>query len=115
MNDTTFPLLWSGDRDRTNLTTNTSAIDELAAGTDVPFDSPPKAVARWNRGDHAEFPVTNDSTSIHPPDATFDDSVVTEDASVEVFAVQPATRARQTTNRSTSRPPGLSGRPWTTG
>lgn len=97
VNASTFPTLWSGDVDgRVEFSNDSGPRGQLAARTDVPFDSPPTAVARWNRGDHAEFPATNDSTSIHPPDASLTDGVVIKDAYVELFAIQPSTRVRLT-------------------
>jgi len=89
----TFHKLWSGDQDGANLS-NGSAVEQLGEGTDVPFDSPPRAVERWNRGDHQEFPATNSSVSIHPPDADLTSDQFIKEAYTEVFAVQPSTRAR---------------------
>jgi len=100
----TFHKLWAGDEDGTtdggNLSDGT-AIEQLANGTDVPLDSQPRSVERWNRGDHKEFPATNRSMSIHPPDADLTNGAFIKDAYTEVFAVQPSTRARL----SPSKPP----------
>ncbi|MFB6197736.1 MAG: hypothetical protein ABEI52_05625, partial [Halobacteriaceae archaeon] len=48
----TFYKLWSGDTDGATSTDNVSsgsasAIETLANGTDIPLDSPPRAVERW--------------------------------------------------------------------
>ncbi|WP_276248582.1 hypothetical protein [Haladaptatus sp. YSMS36] len=101
LSEATFHTLWSGDVDNTNasavenLTGDSPAeMRELAAMTDIPFNAPPKAVEQWNRGDLQDFPETDAGTSIHPPNATLADSVFIKDAYVEVFAVQPSTRAR---------------------
>jgi hypothetical protein len=93
----TFQGLWSKDENAVgeNATIpNGSAREQLAAGTDIPFNSSPMAVQRWNRGDHQEFPSTNASVSIHPPSATLTDKRFIKDAYAEIFAIQPSTRAR---------------------
>jgi hypothetical protein len=104
----TFYRLWSLDTDEiedassngtgtdaaSNVTETDSAFEHLGAGTDLPFDSPPRAVERWNRGDHAEFTAGNRETSVHPPDADLSSGVVLKDAYIEAFAIQPSTRAR---------------------
>lgn len=102
VNNTTFYRLWSGDADDylreetyERLTGETrSPIQQLANGTDIPLDAPPKAVERWNQGDLQDFPETDRNVSIHPPDADLHDRVFIKDAYLEVFAVQPSTRAR---------------------
>ena len=98
----TFHKLWSGDQDgatdSANLS-NGSAVEQLGEGTDVPFNSPPQAVEQWNRGDHQEFPETNSSVSIHPPDADLTNEQFIKEAYAEVFAVQPSTRARLSSSR----------------
>ncbi|WP_256393035.1 hypothetical protein [Natronoarchaeum rubrum] len=99
INETTFPLLWSGDVDNATGTptsggTSTSAYGELATYTDIPFADPPEAIDRWNRGEHAAFPETSRETSIHPEHANLENGVFVKDAYVEVFAVSPSTRAR---------------------
>jgi hypothetical protein len=102
ISESAFRALWSLDSDAVN----TSVLNQstgraaLARGTDIPFDRPPAAVERWNRGDHREFPDTNDSVSIHPPDATLSNGTVLRDVYVELFAVQPSTRAKLSQNRS---------------
>jgi len=102
VSEETFHKLWSGDQDGAtdgaNLS-NGSAVEQLGEGTDVPFDSPPRAVERWNRGDHSEFPATNSSVSIHPPDADLTSDQFIKEAYTEVFAVQPSTRARLSSSR----------------
>ncbi|SNZ15333.1 hypothetical protein SAMN06269185_2460 [Natronoarchaeum philippinense] len=98
VNETTFPLLWSGDADGEAAVTTgenaTSAYEELAAYTDVPFAEPPDDVTRWNRGEHAAFPETSHNTSIHPPTAELAHGAFLKDAYVDVFAISPSTRAR---------------------
>lgn len=106
VNNTTFYRLWAGDHDAfvndsayaTRTGRSRSATQALANGTDIPLNSPPKAVERWNRGDLQDFPDTNQSVSIHPPNATLTDGVFIKDAYVEIFAVQPSTRARLSGN-----------------
>ena len=98
----TFHKLWSEDHDGTtdgaNLS-NGSAVEQLGEGTDVPLDSPPQTVEQWNQGDHQEFPETNSSVSIHPPDADLTNKRFIKEAYTEVFAVQPSTRARLSSSR----------------
>jgi len=98
----TFHKLWSGDQDGAtdgaNLS-NGSAVKQLSEGTDVPLNSPPQAVEQWNQGDHQEFPETNSSVSIHPPDANLTNKRFIKEAYTEVFAVQPSTRARLSSSR----------------
>lgn len=98
----TFHKLWAGDQDGATDGANLRdgmAIEQLAAGTDIPLDSPPRAVEQWNRGDHQEFPTTNSSVSIHPPDADLTSERFIKDAYTDVFAVQPSTRARLSSSR----------------
>ncbi|WP_244605443.1 hypothetical protein [Halorhabdus rudnickae] len=96
VSEETFNKLWSADQDGTNGTTkdNESAMEQLGNGTDIPFDSPPQAVEQWNRGEHQEFPATNSSVSIYPPDADLTDERFIREAYIEIFSVQPATHAR---------------------
>ena len=98
----TFHKLWSGDQDGAtdgaNLS-NGSAVKQLSEGTDVPLNSPPQAVEQWNQGDHQEFPETNSSVSIHPPDADLTNKRSIKEAYAEVFAVQPSTRERLSRRR----------------
>lgn len=98
----TFYKLWSGDQDDPSTNTNLSdppAFEQLGNRTDVPFDSPPRAVEQWNRGDHQEFPATDRSVSIHPPDADLTSRGFIREAYTEIFAVQPSTRARLSATR----------------
>ncbi|QLH81297.1 hypothetical protein [Halosimplex pelagicum] len=94
--------LWSRDRDTINrsaLRNQTgSATNSLAATTDIPFNRPPEAVAAWNREQLAEFPTTDDSSSVHPPGATLVDGRFIRDAYTAIFTVQPSTKARLTPN-----------------
>lgn len=98
INETTFYTLWSGDADTApvNGTRDESAatMRALANGTDIPLDSPPIAVERWNRGDLGEFPATDRNRSIHPPTAALSDGVFIKDAHATLFTIQPSTRAR---------------------
>jgi hypothetical protein len=92
-----FHGLWSGDEDAVGddaTIPNGSGREQLAAGTDIPYDSPPVAVEQWNRGDHREFPETDASVSIHPPTANLTDERFIKDAYAQIFAIQPSTRAR---------------------
>jgi hypothetical protein len=101
VNETLFPLLWSGDDDRfVNESTyrnrtgeNRTALEVLANGTDLPLDQPPEAVERWNRGDLEEVPETNRSVSIGPPGAQRSRAAYIRDAFVSIFAIQPSTSA----------------------
>ncbi|MFB6192342.1 MAG: hypothetical protein ABEI11_03375 [Haloarculaceae archaeon] len=94
----TFHRLWSNDHDavgeRARLAASELPVEELASGTDLPLDAPPRAGERWNRGDHRQFPATNRSVSIHPSDANLTDGRFVRDAHATVFTVQSATRAR---------------------
>jgi hypothetical protein len=101
LNESTYCTLWAGDTDDPNAseewsatTDSETALCRLASETDVPLDAPPTAVEAWNRGDLRDFPATNASQSIHPPNATLRDGRFIEDAYTAIFAVQPSTRAR---------------------
>ena len=97
----TFVTLWSGDQDTHSPTTpaeaasSPAALAELAAVTDIPFETPPEAAEQWNRGDHAEFPISTQTTSIQPRDVAVEDGVFIRDAYAAVFAIQPSTRLWQ--------------------
>ena len=101
VNNSTHYTLWSGDKDepasgQENWSTQSSStMQELAQRTDIPYDSPPKAVEQWNRGDLDDFPQTTANKSIHPPNATFSNGSFVKDAYAEVFAIQPSTRVRE--------------------
>ncbi|WP_224448669.1 hypothetical protein [Haloprofundus salilacus] len=101
LNETTYCTLWAGDEDVSNVSALESRPNEssaelctIAAGTDIPLDTPPKAVEQWNRGDLQEFPTTDATQSVHPLNATLSDGRFIKDAYTEIFAVQPSTRAR---------------------
>ncbi|QCJ45890.1 hypothetical protein [Haloprofundus sp. MHR1] len=101
LNETTYCTLWAGDEDVSNVSafedlSNESSAElcTLAAGTDIPLDTPPEAVEQWNRGDLQDFPQTDATQSIHPPNATLSNGRFVKDAYTEIFAVQPSTRAR---------------------
>jgi len=104
VDERTFTVLWSGDvdgdvnhrRDEDDLT----ALRQLTNGTDVPLNEPPGAVEQWNRGDIEDFPETNASVSIHPPDTMTEDGQFIRGAYAELFAVQPSTRARLSPGRT---------------
>ena len=97
-NETRFPLLWSGDHDgNVSIDGETSdgvAIRQLANGTDLPLNAPPRDVERWNAGDSEEFPDTNRSVSIRPTHADTGGGRFVKDAHATLFAIQPSTRAR---------------------
>ena len=102
VNNSTYYTLWSGDKDEPAASQQAvwsnqsiSVMQEIARRTDVPFNSPPKAVEQWNRGDLSDFPHTTANTSIHPPNATLTDGTFVKDAYVEVFTIQPSTHLRQ--------------------
>ncbi|AQL44548.1 hypothetical protein BV210_11635 [Halorientalis sp. IM1011] len=100
LSNETFHVLWSGDQDDfvspANATgpTERSPMAVLANGTDIPLDEPPAAVEQWNRGDLGDFPSSGRNQSVHPPNATLTDGTFLEDATANIFAVQPSTRAR---------------------
>ncbi|WP_117594469.1 hypothetical protein [Haloprofundus halophilus] len=101
LNETTYCTLWAGDEDVSNVSafedlSNESSAElcTLAAGTDIPLDTPPEAVEQWNRGDLQDFPQTDATQSIYPPNATLSNGRFVKDAYTEIFAVQPSTRAR---------------------
>ena len=77
-----------------------AALRQLANGTDIPPNSPPRAVEQWNRCDLADFPETDEDVSIHPPNADTENGRFVMDAYAELFAVQPSTRARLSESRT---------------
>jgi len=97
-NETRFPILWSGDEDGTVRTGDEGgrdvALRQLANGTDLPLNAPPRDVERWNAGDIDEFPDTNRSVSIRPTHADTGGGRFVKDAHATLFAIQPSTRAR---------------------
>ena len=104
VDERTFVVLWSNDEDG-NVSAQAgdgelAALRQLANGTDIPLNSPPRAVERWNRGDLADFPETGEDVSIHPPDADTEDGRFVRDAYAELFAVQSSTRARLSESRT---------------
>lgn len=101
LDEATFPILWSGDRDQFVSPDEyagppRSALAVLANGTDIPLDEPPREVEQWNRGDLRDFPTTGRSRSIYPSDATLRGKTFITDATANIFTVQPSTRARLT-------------------
>jgi len=104
VDERTFVVLWSGDEDG-NVSTPSgdgelAALRQLANGTDIPLNSPPEAVEQWNHGELGEFPQTNASVSLYPPDADTADGQFVKDAYTELFAVQPSTQARLSPSRT---------------
>ncbi|QLH77239.1 hypothetical protein HZS55_08005 [Halosimplex rubrum] len=99
----TDPALWSRDDDSIHRSTlrnrSGSAARSLATTTDIPFNRPPAAVAKWNRDQLATFPSTGVDTSAYPASASPTDGTVVRDAYVEIFTVQPSTRVRLTPER----------------
>jgi hypothetical protein len=93
VNETTFDRLWSGDPDNGSIPTDASAMGELAAYVDIPFDAPPQAVDQWNAGDHGEFPETDWRTSAIPENTATSRGAFVRDAYVRTFAISPSTRA----------------------
>ena len=60
IDERTFVALWSGDVDG-NVSVRASdgevvALRQLANGTDIPLNSPPRAVEQWTRGNLEDFP-----------------------------------------------------------
>jgi len=60
VDERTFVALWSGDVDG-NVSVRASdgevaALRQLANGTDIPLNSPPRAVEQWNHGNLEDFP-----------------------------------------------------------
>jgi hypothetical protein len=104
VNESTYYTLWAGDTDQANVSVSLDAGESadgstgtamrvLATGTDIPLSEPPEAVEQWNRGDHGDFPATAPGTSLAPSEARLRDSGAIRDAYVEIFAIQPSTRA----------------------
>jgi len=99
VNESLFPLLWSGDDDRfVNESTyynrtgeRRTPLEVIANGTDIPLDEPPEAVEDWNFGDLQEIPETNRSVSIGPAGVKRSRATVIRDAFVSIFAIQPST------------------------
>jgi hypothetical protein len=88
VDERTFVVLWSGDEDG-NVSAQAgegelAALRQLANGTDIPLNSPPRAVDQWNRGDLENFPETDEDVSIHSPDADTEDGRFVEDAYAEL-------------------------------
>ncbi|MFW6437278.1 MAG: hypothetical protein ACOCYZ_06560 [Halococcoides sp.] len=102
-NETRFPILWSGDEDGTVRTVEEggrdAALRQLANGTDLPLNAPPRDVERWNSGDFGEFPESNRSVSIHPSHADTDGGEFVKEAHATLFAIQPSTRLRLSASR----------------
>jgi hypothetical protein len=103
LNNSSFYPLWAGDDDVTSLAEaeqrvgdGASEIEELAALSDIPFESPPRAVERWNALDREDFPKSGRSASFYPADADLSQGRFIADAHASIFAVQPSTRARLT-------------------
>jgi len=102
VNETAFPILWSGDVDG-NVSeggegdNETEAVRQLANGSDVPLNTPPADVETWNAGEIDEFPSTNRSVSIRPAGANARSGRFVKDAYASIFAIQPSTRARIST------------------
>lgn len=95
-----FYVLWSGQLDQyVKATSYDDVVDgdlppiaKLAIETDIPLNSPPAAVERWNRNDLEQFPETDRNTSVHPPHVELNDGEFVADAYAAIFAVQPSTR-----------------------
>jgi len=108
IDESTYCTLWAGDNDTSTAEAlrgartgaNSSGTCALAASTDIPLNTPPMAVERWNRGESSAFPATNASTSVGPRDATRRDGRFIKDAYIETFAIQPSTRARIAPNET---------------
>ncbi|WP_167880028.1 hypothetical protein [Halorhabdus rudnickae] len=103
VNETRFPILWSGDEDGTVQTVEDGgqdvALRQLANGTDLPLNAPPRDVERWNEGDFGEFPETNRSVSIQPSHTDTSDGEFVKDAHATLFAIQPSTMLRLSASR----------------
>lgn len=102
-----FPALWSGDPDagsegsrENTVTENENGMARLAAYTDIPFDRPPDAVERWNRGEFNSSRETDDTVSRYPTSADPSDGRILADAFVEIFAIQPSTVVHLTDDRT---------------
>jgi uncharacterized membrane protein YeaQ/YmgE (transglycosylase-associated protein family) len=100
VNQTTACTLWAGDTDLTNRTeydslveNDTSELCALAPLTDIPLDTPPKAVEEWNEGEAVKFGGTGSGRTEHPDGVTRHDGRFIRDAAVAIFAIQPSTRA----------------------
>jgi hypothetical protein len=96
LNETAFAPLFSNDTDEFTVSDlegnhSHSALRELALGTDIPLDRPPRAVEQWNRGEHGEFPQTNRGVSAAPTHANLEQGRYIRDAHVTFVSVQPST------------------------
>lgn len=93
LDESTFYRLWSGDVDtgEAGLIENASIVRVVTAGTDVPLESPPAAIAEWNTGEHAEWPETDVETSVYPQGANLEQGRYVKDAHVSILAIEPST------------------------
>lgn len=96
LNETLFPLLWSGDDDGNISVADDGsdaalAVAQLAQGVDVPFTRPPSAVEDWNTADLSTFPETDADVSIRPAGAPATDGRFVRDAHVTTAAIVPST------------------------
>lgn len=96
VNESTFWGLWSKDAEQ-DQEGNATENREFANVSDMAFFRPPHAVQKWNQGDVQDFPTSSTGTgkSIYPSSADLSTSSRgwIKDAYVEVFAIDPSTRA----------------------
>ena len=104
LNESTYYRLWSNDRDDflsagayRNLTgRDRGPVQTIANGTDLPADAPPEVVEYWNDAEHAAFPKSGTDVSLAPDGVSLEDRRFIKDAFIEIFAIQPSSRARIT-------------------
>ncbi|WP_321112112.1 hypothetical protein [Halorussus salinisoli] len=87
--------LWSRDTDNGNTgvnATDKTAIQQLAAHTDITYKRPPSTAGTWTRNDYRDFEPGGDNTSVHPGYADLTNSTLIKDAHSTIFVVQPSTR-----------------------
>lgn len=99
INDSAFRLLWAGDADGGNISTNATTRSDLTAVTDIPLDRPPRAAAKWNRRDLEEMPSTDGGTAVHPEAATTTSGTYLQDVGVAIAGISPSTRTRLAPDR----------------
>ena len=100
VDEETACTLWAGDEDVTNVSAYDAGTEgeepeicSLASVTDIPLDSPPAAVERWNEGDIEHFPQTGADRSAYPRNTSLENGRFIRDAYTRIFAIQPSTRA----------------------
>lgn len=99
LNESEFVRLWSEDTGST-VSPNDSVSKFVSGASDYTYTDPPAEVEDWNRGEFGELGTLDfddRNTSIHPRGVELGSSQngTIKDAFVEVFAVEPGTRAHR--------------------